>query len=81
MISLLHIQKNIPARPAGPGYWGKRTPQGKPRVDAYERKINPNDESYYLPHPKGGLVQFENVIKGALEDGKLVEKPPGQSSL
>jgi RHS repeat-associated protein len=60
----------IEARPAGPGYWGKRVPQG-PRVDAYELKINPNNESYYLPHPEGGYVQFENFTGTSLEDGKL----------
>jgi hypothetical protein len=35
-------------------------------------KINPNNESYYLPHPKGGYVQFENLAGTTLQDGKLV---------
>jgi len=65
--------QEVEARPAGPGYWGKRTPQTNPGVDAYELKINPNNESYYLPHPDGGYVQFENVVGTTLQDGKLVQ--------
>jgi hypothetical protein len=67
--------QEIEARPHGPGYWGKRTPQGNARVDAYELKINPNGESYYLPHPDGGFVQFEGLATGALKDGKLIMSP------
>ena len=62
-------------RPFGPGFMGKRIPQNNPRVDAYELKINPNNESFYLRHPNGGLVQFENLLDGVLKDGKLVMKP------
>jgi hypothetical protein len=29
-------------------------------------------ESYYLPHPSGGYVQFENLVDATLQDGKLV---------
>ena len=65
----------IDARPAGPGYWGKRIPQDNPRVDAFELKINPNNESYYLPHPEGGFVQFENLASSAVQDGKLIMQP------
>lgn len=28
--------------------------EADPRVEAFELKINPNNESYYLPHPQGG---------------------------
>jgi hypothetical protein len=62
----------VEARPAGPGFWGKRIPQNNPAVEAYELKINPNNESFYLPHPQGGYVQFENLVGTTLQDGKLV---------
>ena len=38
------------------GFFGRRTKQADTRVDAYELKINPNNESFYLPHPDGGFV-------------------------
>ena len=63
---------NVEARPAGPGFFGKRNPQLNPRVEAFELKINPNNESFYLPHPEGGFVQFENLVNTTLQDGKLV---------
>ena len=44
-------------RPDGNGFWGQRIRQNNPRVDGYELKINPQNESYYLPHPEGGYVQ------------------------
>ena len=69
------IHEGIDARPQGPGFWGRRMPQSNPRVDGFELKINPNNESYYLPHPDGGLVQFENLAGNAVQDGKLVMKP------
>ncbi len=65
----------IDARPHGEGFWGRRVPQSNSRVDAFERKINPNDESYYIKHPNGGYVQFENLNKSVLQDGKLVMQP------
>ena len=65
----------VDARPFGQGFWGKRMPQQNPRVNAYELKINPYDESFYLPHPDGGYVQFENLAKDILQDGKLIMKP------
>ncbi len=54
-------------------FWGRRTPQPNPRVNAYELKINPNNESIFLTHPNGGLVQFENLVgTTVVQDGKLV---------
>lgn len=53
---------------------GKRIPQKNPRVDNFELKINPNNESFYLPHPKGGYVQFENLAGDMVQDGKLIMK-------
>jgi RHS repeat-associated protein len=69
----------VQARQEGSGFWGKRIPQDDPRVNAYELKINPRNESYYLPHPEGGYVQFENLVGKTVQDGKLILKP--QSSL
>ncbi|WNS43702.1 hypothetical protein [Paenibacillus sp. MMS20-IR301] len=66
---------DINARPYGKGFFGERIPQSNPRVDGYELKINPNNESYYLPHPNGGYVQFENLVVDVLQDGKLIMKP------
>ena len=63
---------DIEARPYGEGYFGERVQQTDPRVDAYELKINPNNESFYLKHPDGGYVQFENVVDNVAQDGKLV---------
>jgi hypothetical protein len=65
----------VDARPAGPGFWGERIPQLNPRVNAFELKVNPANESYYLPHPEGGYVQFENVARSGLQDAKLVMNP------
>ena len=64
----------IEARPFGEGFWGERIPQKNPRVDNFELKINPNNESFYLPHPKGGYVQFENLAGDFVQDGKLIMK-------
>ncbi len=43
-------------------------------MDNYELKINPNNESYYLKHPNGGYVQFENLAQTTVQDGKLIMK-------
>jgi hypothetical protein len=66
---------DIEARPFGKGYWGKRVKQTDARVDSFELKINPNNESFYVRHPDGGFVQFENIFMDALQDGKLIMKP------
>ena len=66
----------VDARPFGnKGYWGKRVPQKDARVDAFELKVNPNNESFFVEHPNGGFVQFEGLNKNALQDGKLVLQP------
>ena len=65
---------DIEVRPEGNGFWGRKIKQSDPRVDAYELKINPNNESYYLPHPNGGYVQFENMVNCTVQDGKLIMK-------
>ncbi|AKJ30912.1 hypothetical protein AAW51_4221 [Caldimonas brevitalea] len=67
--------RDVDVREAPPGYWGQRFPLTDPDADAYERQINPNNESYYLPHPNGGYVQFENLAGDTLQDGKLVTSP------
>ena len=66
--------QTIKVRPDGHGFWGERVKQHNPRVDAYEWKINPHGESYYLPHSKGGYVQFENMVNSIVQDGKLIIK-------
>ena len=54
-------------------FWGRRVPQKNPRVDAFELRVNPNNESLYLPHPDvGGFVQFEGMVGTVAQDGKLV---------
>ncbi|MEQ7054712.1 hypothetical protein ABN764_29185, partial [Paenibacillaceae sp. P-4] len=65
----------INAREHGKGFFGERITQSNSRVDDFELKINPNNESYYLSHPKGGYVQFENLVGDVLQDGKLIIKP------
>src|SRR5690606_18019378 len=63
----------IEARPYGnKGYWGKRIPQSDTKVEMYELKINPNNESFYLQNSEGSFVQFENLVSNTLQDGKLV---------
>jgi hypothetical protein len=64
--------RDVNVRPAGAGFWGQRMAQGDSAVNSYELQINPNNESYYLPHPGGGYVQFENLVGTTLQDGKLV---------
>ena len=56
------------------GFWGTRISQSDPRVDAFELKINPNNESFYVPYPDGGYVQFEGLISNTLKDGKLIKQ-------
>jgi len=63
--------QDINARPFEKGYWGKRIPQSEPRIDAYELKINPNNESFYVKNSEGSFVQFENIVDKTLQDGKL----------
>ena len=64
--------QDIEVRPEAGGYWGERAQQSNPRVDAFELKINPNNESFFLPHPDGGYVQFENMVNNIVQDGKLI---------
>ena len=64
--------QDVAVRPSGKGFFGQRVQQINPRVDAYELKINPNNESYYLPSPSGGFVQYENMVNDVVMDGKLV---------
>ena len=65
---------DIEVRKEGNGFWGRRIEQKNSRVDQYELKINPQNESYYLPHPEGGYVQFENMVDSTVQDGKLIMK-------
>jgi hypothetical protein len=66
----------IEARPFGKGYFGKRVPQPDPRVDAFELKINPDNESFYLWNSnEERFVQFENISENMLQDGKCVLNP------
>ena len=64
--------QDVDVRPAGEGFFGQRTQQINPRVDVYELKINPNNESYYLKFPSGGYVQYKNMVNDVVIDGKLV---------
>lgn len=66
--------QDIEVRPEGKGFWGKRVKQKNSRVNDFEIKINHNNESYYLPHPDGGYVQFENMVNSTVQDGKLIMK-------
>ena len=66
------IYKHVLVRKFGKGYFGKRIKQYISRVDNYELKINPNNESYYLQHPDGRYVQFENMVDNVLQDGKCI---------
>lgn len=76
------IHPAIPARPHSTikgGFWAKRMPQTNPRVDKFELKINPSNESFFLTHPDGKLVQFENLAgTSAVQDGKLIMKARSQ---
>jgi hypothetical protein len=66
----------IEARPFGKGFMGKRIVQSDNRVNAYELKINPNDESFYLWNSnQERYVQFENISENMLQDGKCVLNP------
>ena len=67
------IFNHHPVRKCGKGYFGKRIKQSDSRVDNYELKINPNNESYYLQHPDGRYVQFENMKNSIVQDAKLVK--------
>ena len=66
--------QDIDVRPEGKGYFGTRIKQNDPQIDAYELKINPNNESYYLKHPDGSYVQFENMVNDVVKEGKLIIK-------
>jgi hypothetical protein len=64
--------QDVEDRPDGKGFWGHRTQQINPRVNEYELKINPNNESYYLKSPSSGYVQYENMMNDVVMDGKLI---------
>ena len=64
--------RKVPARRDGKGHRGPRTKQHKERVNNYELKLNPDNESYFLDHPDGKTVQFENMKNGIVQDCKLV---------
>ena len=66
--------RTIPAWKDGEGYRGPRTKQHNERVNNYELKINPNNNSFFLEHPNGKMVQFEDMKDGVVKDGKLVMK-------
>lgn len=66
--------RTIKARPEGKGFFGTRVNQSNPRVDSFELKVNPNNESYYLPLKDGTYVQFENMVNSTVQDGKLIIK-------
>ena len=65
----------VRVRAAGPGLWGNRVTQTDPAVDAYELKVNPNNESYFLPTLDGKYVQFENATDNTVQDAKLASDP------
>lgn len=67
--------RDVNVREAPPGYWGERFPQSDQAVNAYESQVNRHNESYYLPHPNGGYVRFENLVGGTVQDGKLITSP------
>ena len=67
------IHNHLLVRKCGKGCFGKRIEQSDLRVDNYELKINSNNESYYLQHPDGRYVQFENMKDSTLQDAKLVK--------
>ena len=69
---LWSIFPHILVRKCGKGYFGTRIKQSDIRIDNYELKINPNNESFYLMHPDGRYVQFENMKNSTLQDAKLV---------
>ena len=64
--------RKVPARRDGKGHRGPRTKQHNERVNNYELKLNPDNESYFLDHPDGNTVQFENMKNGIVQDCKLV---------
>ena len=64
--------RKVPARRDGKGHRGPRTKQHNERVNNYELKLNPDNESYFLDHPDGKTVQFENMKNGIVQDCKLV---------
>lgn len=70
--SIVWQRRKVPARKFGKGYFGARTKQHDSRVDSYELKLNPNNESYFLIHLDGNPVQFENMKNGVVQDCKLV---------
>ncbi len=65
----------VHVRAAGPGLWGERDTQTNPAVDAYELKVNPNNESFFLPTLEGKYVQFENATGNTVQDAKLASDP------
>ncbi|HWA63620.1 MAG TPA: hypothetical protein VG939_19745, partial [Caulobacteraceae bacterium] len=68
-------KRELAVQKDGPGYWGVRTIQPNRDVNAFELQINGGrDRSYYLQHPDGKFLQFENYEGGWLQDAKRVRK-------
>lgn len=66
------IDETIEERADGMGFWNSNKTQKNSRAHDFTIKINPNNESYYLEHPKGGFIKFDNKVNSILQSGKLV---------
>lgn len=66
------MDPTVEERTDGVGFWNKNKQQMNSRVHNFNLKINPNDESYYLEHPKGGYIRYNNKSHITLQVGKLI---------
>lgn len=56
----------------GIGFWNRNKQQENKRVHEFTLRVNPNNKSYYLEHPKGGYIKFDNKLNSTLQSGKLI---------
>jgi len=70
--AVVSVNESIEERPDGKGFWNGNIPSKDSRSHDFMLKINPNNESYYLEHPSGGYIQFDNKIDLTLQSGKFV---------
>lgn len=59
----------------GIGFWNRNKKHKNVRVGNFIYKINNNNESYFLEHPDGGYIRFDNKLESILQSGKLITSP------
>lgn len=66
------IDETVEERSDGIGFWNKNKQCKNIRIYNFFLKINNKNESYYLEHPDGGYIKFDNKSDLILQSGILI---------